>query len=62
MPYERVYLGTAAYEVDMILIELLHLVVSCCVISVSPNLKKGHGKVPNKRALSARGDMQRGHL
>ena len=30
--------------------------------SVSPSLKKGHGKVSKKRALSARGDMQRGHF
>ena len=30
--------------------------------SVSPSFKKGHGKVSKKRALSARGDMQRGHF
>ena len=30
--------------------------------SVSPSPKKGHGKVLKKRALSARGDMQRGHF
>ena len=30
--------------------------------SVSPSPKKGHGKVLKKRALSARGDMPRGHF
>ena len=32
------------------------------VTSVSPSLKKGHGKVAKKRALSARGSTSKGHF